>query len=516
MENVKIQVVNNVASLVYSPIITSGMTGLVCNIELDDYWEAFDEVIATVLGSDIHLDCELDEGSFVIPWECLTVPSYPVYVGVYGATSDGERKTPTTWCNIGAVKEGALPSTEEGTEPSKTIVRELREHISELETEMYTKVEEAPIDEKQYVRQNGNWSEIDVKTDYEDLDNLPTINGTKIIGDMSLNDIGAQEKINDISSIRSNASAGKTASDNLAGHTVAKNVPSDAKFTDTVYDDTAIKTRVSSVESKIPNQATDQNQLADKQFVNSTVGTNTAIFRGTFDSVEELEAYAGEKTNNDYAFVIIYDEVTALVSEYDRYKYNGTSWVFEYSLNNSSFTAEQWAAINSGITPELAALAGTAIQSDDLLAYHDATKQDAISDLATIRSGAELGATAVQPEDIEPTEVTLTFLTDDTFTCNKTPEQIYTDFNNGKPVHIYSASSGEFYISNAMEIGGAYGIYISNFPNENGQVISGLWMEQGGETSGEYEMMTFTDTETVQSMIDSAIGTIANDLEAML
>lgn len=113
----------------------------------------------------------------------------------------------------------------------------------------------------------------------------------------------------------------------------------------------ALEDDVTAIEGKIPTQATAQNQLADKAFVNSTVGTNTAIFRGTFNSLAELQAYAGEKTNNDYAFVIIYDEVvTTEVKAYDRYKYNGTSWVFEYELNNSSFTASQWAAINSEIT----------------------------------------------------------------------------------------------------------------------------------------------------------------------
>lgn len=61
---------------------------------------------------------------------------------------------------------------------------------------------------------------------------------------------GFQAEISDLSTIRSNASAGKTASDNLGGHTVAKNVPADAKFTDTVYDDTALKGRVSAIEGK--------------------------------------------------------------------------------------------------------------------------------------------------------------------------------------------------------------------------------------------------------------------------
>lgn len=53
-------------------------------------------------------------------------------------------------------------------------------------------------------------------------------------------------------------------------------------------------------------------------------------------------------TLNDYAFVIRTDTVGQTF--YDRYKWNGSSWLFEYSINNSGFTAAQYAAINSGIT----------------------------------------------------------------------------------------------------------------------------------------------------------------------
>lgn len=119
----------------------------------------------------------------------------------------------------------------------------------------------------------------------------------------------------------------------------------------------------------IPNTATAENQLADKDFVNSTVGTNTAIFRGTFNSVEELNAYSGDKTNNDYAFVIGADSAGNTL--YNRYKYNGTAWVYEYPLNNSSFTAEQWAAINSGITDGLVEQIGTNLIDDT---SHDTDK----------------------------------------------------------------------------------------------------------------------------------------------
>lgn len=104
----------------------------------------------------------------------------------------------------------------------------------------------------------------------------------------------------------------------------------------------------------IPEQASAQNQLADKNFVNSSVATNTANYISDngqpFTSVADLEAYSGTLTNNDYAFVVGTD--TAGNTTYTRYKYNATTqtWAAEYVLNNSSFTAEQWAAISSGIT----------------------------------------------------------------------------------------------------------------------------------------------------------------------
>lgn len=107
---------------------------------------------------------------------------------------------------------------------------------------------------------------------------------------------------------------------------------------------------IAGINALIPNQATTSNQLADKGFVNSSIATNTAYFIGTFNSVAELEAYSGTLTNNDYAFVATTD--TAGNTLYDRYKWNGSQWLFEYELNNSSFTASQWASINSNATAE--------------------------------------------------------------------------------------------------------------------------------------------------------------------
>lgn len=110
--------------------------------------------------------------------------------------------------------------------------------------------------------------------------------------------------------------------------------------------DTALGTRVASIEDKIPAQASSENKLADKAFVNSSIATSTATFRGTFDTLEALKAAQADK--NDYAFWVHKDEDGNTC--YDKYTYTGTEWKFEYRLNNSSFTAVQWAALNSGVT----------------------------------------------------------------------------------------------------------------------------------------------------------------------
>ena len=83
------------------------------------------------------------------------------------------------------------------------------------------------------------------------------------------------------------------------------------------------------------------------EFVNSSIATNTANFAGTYTSESEFPARA---TNNDYLFLDTVDEEGNKV--FKRYKYaaDTSRWVYEYTLNNSSFTAAQWAAIQSGIT----------------------------------------------------------------------------------------------------------------------------------------------------------------------
>lgn len=116
----------------------------------------------------------------------------------------------------------------------------------------------------------------------------------------------------------------------------------------------ALQGAINAINDLIPAQANSENQLADKDFVNSSIATNTANFIGDFNSLEELESQSEiPVTNNDYAFVKTIDSAGNNI--YNRYKYNAQEgkWLFEYALNNTGFTAAQAEAINSGATRTL-------------------------------------------------------------------------------------------------------------------------------------------------------------------
>ena len=120
--------------------------------------------------------------------------------------------------------------------------------------------------------------------------------------------------------------------------------------------DADIVEKVNRILSYIPTQASENNKLTDTNFVNSSIATSTATFRGTSEAgltEEQFLTWANSltKDNNDYIFWNTTDSDGNTV--FKRYKYNGTTWSYEYSLNNSSFTAAQWASIQSGITSAL-------------------------------------------------------------------------------------------------------------------------------------------------------------------
>jgi hypothetical protein len=89
------------------------------------------------------------------------------------------------------------------------------------------------------------------------------------------------------------------------------------------------------------------NAYATKDYVSQQVQEYQGTFRGTYDTLAELEATTGNH-HNDYAWVKVTDSDGD--NDYDRYKYNGSTWVYEYRLNNTHFTSAELASIRSGMT----------------------------------------------------------------------------------------------------------------------------------------------------------------------
>ena len=213
-----------------------------------------------------------------------------------------------------------------------------------------------------------------------------------------------------ISSESNRAQSVESALDTKIDEEIARSTTVDASHSKGIKD----------INDKIPAEASENNQLADKAFVNSSISTATADFKGTYNLINDLELpINATKTDiqnklltkistadiNDYCFVQIPTsaETPDEVAIIQRYKHTADSWVYEYDLNNSGYTAEQWAAINSNMTAELTTKLTNLPTNDQLgqtisgINSSIATKQDKISDLQTIREGAAAGATAVQP-----------------------------------------------------------------------------------------------------------------------
>lgn len=129
---------------------------------------------------------------------------------------------------------------------------------------------------------------------------------------------------------------------------------------------------ITTINEKIPAQASASNQLADKGFVNSSIQTQTAHFRGNWENWNSVPTDASEypadddgnhePTTNDYMVVQdasgfpVGSGEPALAGTW-RFKYSGTwttngknGWLPEYQVNETPLTSAQLAALNSGIT----------------------------------------------------------------------------------------------------------------------------------------------------------------------
>lgn len=189
---------------------------------------------------------------------------------------------------------------------------------------------------------------------------------------------------------------------------------------------------ISDIQSLIPAQASSSNQLADKAFVNSTIQTATANFRGNWDTWASVPTnaedypldYAQSRTPTVNDYLVVRDASDYSLETLEgtwRFKYSGewsingkNGWHPEYQINETPLTAAQLAALNSGATEAkinqittnqnaIGTLSNltTTDKSSLVAALNEvkSSKQDTINDLSDIRAGASAGANALQSGD---------------------------------------------------------------------------------------------------------------------
>ena len=134
---------------------------------------------------------------------------------------------------------------------------------------------------------------------------------------------------------------------------------------------------ITTINELIPVQANAINKLADKNFVNSSIQTNSAHFRGNWVNWAAVptnpDLYPADDdgvhtpTSNDYMVIqdasdyLVPTGETALEGTW-RFKYSGVwatnernGWQKEYQVNETPLSAAQLAALNSGATADLIA-----------------------------------------------------------------------------------------------------------------------------------------------------------------
>lgn len=137
------------------------------------------------------------------------------------------------------------------------------------------------------------------------------------------------------------------------------------------------QTNINTINSKIPAEATRTNKLADKQYVDNAIQTNSAHFRGnwaTWANVPtDVNNYPADDdgvktpTVNDYMVVQNASDYTGETLEGAwQFTYTGTwatngkaGWLPRFQINENPLTPSQQAALDSGITSSLVAQIST-------------------------------------------------------------------------------------------------------------------------------------------------------------
>lgn len=336
--------------------ITNGSVGYPVRFEFSPEWEELTK-IAVFIGSGIKLEVPLiNTDETTIPHEVLADAGGSLLVGVYGATADGTIVMPTLYVRISPINCGAVPSIVSPSAPTPSWAIQVQEAAENTLSRAAASAKDAeawavgerdgePVPEtdpayhnnaKYYAEESGGGPSGAVLS----------VNGQTGAVELDAEDVGALPDTSTLDSIPD-------------GSTYKRATPQQLRQ---IGDNAA---EIDAIEGMIPNQASAQNQLADKDFVNSSINSSAAFFRGSFATRAALFAVAWQTSdpaaanyvsNNDYAYVA---DDESQNDEAWRYIYvfqpggQNNGWQPQFRVNESPLTAAQLAALNSGATAAL-------------------------------------------------------------------------------------------------------------------------------------------------------------------
>ena len=210
------------------------------------------------------------------------------------------------------------------THSNKAVLDTLEDTQAVLNQKINAKVDKTTYPLKIYGTDEFGTQVVFDKSDFYGLVQDVRVDGVSVMNGV-VAEINLTGKADKVSGAIADNLAGLDASGNLKDSGIAKN-----RITDLENNLSAFDQRLDDIEEIIPEQAYETgNELADKEFVNSSIATNTATFRGTYNIITDLglttsateeqiaTAIASKlaslsitPTKNDYVFVAYPDEDT--------------------------------------------------------------------------------------------------------------------------------------------------------------------------------------------------------------
>ena len=217
-----------------------------------------------------------------------------------------------------------------------------------------------------------------------------------------------QDAINDLSTIRSNAEAGANAATTISsyGNIVTHNADefAEAKHAHVISDITNLQTTLDGKQATISDLSTIRaNATAGANAASTIAGYGDIVTHDASEFLTEHQDISGKQdkitsTNKLDADLLVDGVTNKVVTATEKATWNAKQEAISdlSTIRSNATTGAEAASTISGYGDIVTH------NADEFLTEHQdiSGKQDKIDDLATIRSGAAAGATAVQPDDL--------------------------------------------------------------------------------------------------------------------